>query len=213
MDDRDYWNKYYEQHRPGTEGESPFARETCERQLHPGDRILDLGCGNGRDSLYFVSRGMSVTGIDSAEVAIRELQHGAGDTPRGARFVCGDFVKLEGLDDASFDCCYSRFTVHAITAAQEADLLLNVRRVLRTGGRFCIEVRSVHDGIYGLGTAQETDAFVYEGHYRRFIRFRDFIDRLSDAGFDIVYAEESDRFAPYGDSRPVCMRVTAVKGA
>lgn len=207
MDDRDYWNSYYEQHRPGSDGESPFARETYETQLRAGGSILDLGCGNGRDSLYFAGRGLSVTGIDSADVAIRELQ-GKAD----ARFVCGDFVKLDGMEDASFDYCYSRFTVHAITLEQEKDLLRNVRRVLREGGRFFIEVRSVHDGIYGMGEAQETDAYVYEGHYRRFIRLRDFIDRLSDAGFDVVYAEESDAFAPYKDTRPVCLRVTAVKG-
>ncbi len=206
MDDRDYWNKYYENHRPGSEGESPFARETCEKHLHSGDRILDLGCGNGRDSLYFASQGLVVTGIDSAEVAIRELQGKAS-----ARFVCGDFVKLDSMSDASFDCCYSRFTVHAITEAQEKDLLKNVLRVLRKGGRFFIEVRSIHDEIYGLGEAKEKDAYIYEGHYRRFIRLREFIDRLSDAGFDVVYAEESDRFAPYKNSRPVCLRVTAVK--
>ena len=206
MNDRDYWNKYYEDHRPGSDGESPFARELYEKHLQAGGRLLDLGCGNGRDSIYFAGRGLSVTGIDSADVAIRELQ-GKAD----ARFVCGDFVKLDGMEDGSFDFCYSRFTVHAITLEQEKDLLRSVRRVLRQGGKFFIEVRSVHDAIYGLGEAKETDAYVYEGHYRRFIRLRDFIDRLSDAGFDVVYAEESDAFAPYKDTRPVCLRVTAVK--
>ncbi len=208
MDDRGYWNKYYENHRPGSEGESPFARETCERHLRSGESILDLGCGNGRDSLYFADHGLAVTGIDSAEVAIRELQGKSS-----AKFVCGDFVKLDGMADASFDSCYSRFTVHAITEDQEKDLLKNVLRVLREGGQFFIEVRSVHDGIYGLGEAKEKDAYIYEGHYRRFIRLREFIDRLSDAGFDVVYAEESDLFAPYKDSRPVCLRVTAVKAS
>ena len=207
MDDREYWNNYYETHKPGMDGESPFARETYKRYLHSGDRILDLGCGNGRDSLYFAKQGVAVIGIDSSEVAIRELQ-GRCST---ARFVCDDFVKLGGMTDASVDSCYSRFTVHAITLEQEAELLRNIFRVLRTGGFFFIEARSVHDGIFGLGEAQEADAYIYEGHYRRFIRLRDFIDRLSDAGFDVVYAEESDSFAPYKNARPVCLRVTAVK--
>ena len=208
MDDRKYWNKYYESHKPGSDGESPFAQAVNERYLNGSGSILDLGCGNGRDSLYFAAKGLSVTGIDSAEVAIQSLQGKAG-----CRFVCGDFVTLDGMEDSSFDYCYSRFTVHAISQDQEAELLGNVLRVLREGGRFFIEVRSVNDGIYGLGEAKEKDAYIYEGHYRRFIRLRDFVNRLCDAGFSIEYAEESDRFAPYKDSRPVCIRLTAVKGS
>ncbi len=208
MDDREYWNKYYESHMPGSDGESPFAQETYGRYLQHGGSILDLGCGNGRDSLFFAARGLSVTGIDSADVAIRGLQEKGG-----ASFVCGDFVTLDGMADGSFDYCYSRFTVHAISQEQEAGLLKNVLRVLRTGGKFFIEVRSVNDAIYGKGEQKEQDAYVYEGHYRRFIRLRDFIDRLCDAGFALEYAEESDRFAPYKDTRPVCIRITAVKTA
>lgn len=177
-----------------------------DRYLSGRGNILDLGCGNGRDSLYFAGKGLSVTGIDSAEVAIRDLSGCAG-----ARFVCGDFVTLDGIADASFDYCYSRFTVHAISLEQEQELLRNVLRVLRMGGRFFIEVRSVNDDIYGMGEAKEKDAYVYQGHYRRFIRLRDFIDRLCDVGFTLEYAEESDCFAPYKDSRPVCIRVTVVK--
>ena len=204
MDDREYWNKYYRGHQGGSEVESPFARDVYGRYLAGGGRLLDLGCGNGRDSLYFAGKGLSVLGIDSSEVAIESLEGKSS-----AEFVCGDFVRLYGVADGSADFCYSRFTVHAITLEQEMELLRNVKRVLRGGGRLFVEVRSVHDGIYGKGEAVEQDAFVYEGHYRRFIRLHDFINRLYDAGFELEYAEESDRFAPYKDSRPVCIRVVA----
>ena len=34
--------------------------------LHSGARILDLGCGTGRDSRYFLSRGFAVTACDGS---------------------------------------------------------------------------------------------------------------------------------------------------
>jgi 2-polyprenyl-3-methyl-5-hydroxy-6-metoxy-1,4-benzoquinol methylase len=46
---------------------SDFALEVA-RLIRPGDYVLDLGCGEGRDSVYFAERGGVVTGIDlSAE--------------------------------------------------------------------------------------------------------------------------------------------------
>ena len=36
--------------------------------LSPGDLILDFGCGSGRDTLYFLSKGMNVEAIDGSEV-------------------------------------------------------------------------------------------------------------------------------------------------
>ena len=40
-----------------------------EECLCPGDRILDLGCGSGRDSKYFLDRGYDVVSVDgSAEM-------------------------------------------------------------------------------------------------------------------------------------------------
>src|SRR4051812_2897834 len=38
--------------------------QVCERSLRPGDRILDVGCGTGREARGFARRGLRVTGID-----------------------------------------------------------------------------------------------------------------------------------------------------
>lgn len=37
-----------------------------EKYLKPNDNILDLGCGSGRDSLYFINKGFNVTSIDNS---------------------------------------------------------------------------------------------------------------------------------------------------
>ena len=33
----------------------------------PGDKILDLGCGSGRDTKYFLEIGLKVTAVDGSE--------------------------------------------------------------------------------------------------------------------------------------------------
>lgn len=44
-----------------------------------------------------------------------------------------------------------------------------MHRAIKPGGKFFIEVRGVHDPLYGRGQPQEKNAFFYNNHYRRFI--------------------------------------------
>ena len=65
---------------------SPFARYAATL-VEPGRTLVDLGCGNGRDALYFASLGLSVIAIDLSDTAIQTLRERGGDNPR---FLCGD---------------------------------------------------------------------------------------------------------------------------
>ncbi|HUP57322.1 MAG TPA: class I SAM-dependent methyltransferase, partial [Bdellovibrionota bacterium] len=40
-------------------------------------RVLDLGCGSGRDSMHFLSKGWNVIAVDSHPSALQELTHRA----------------------------------------------------------------------------------------------------------------------------------------
>ncbi|MEQ2789523.1 methyltransferase, partial [Flavonifractor plautii] len=106
---------------------------------------------------------------------------------------------------------YSRFTIHAINQKQERMLLGSMARALKPGGKFFIEVRSVHDPLYGKGEALERNAFFYDNHYRRFLVLDELTEALRQAGFRIEYAREQTGFAPYGNDDPPVIRVVAVK--
>lgn len=68
----DYYNKNAEEFYQGTV--SADMSETCNRFLKyiaPGGRILDAGCGSGRDSLYFIKRGYEVVSFDASEQMVK----------------------------------------------------------------------------------------------------------------------------------------------
>ena len=205
--DREYWNKYYE----GLAGEVTKPSDFCveiEKKLNPSSHIMELGCGNGRDSMYFLAKGHRLTAIDGSDEAIDMLVKKIGSNEK-ALFVCDDFVKCHALYQMQYDCVYSRFTLHAITDDQEDELLTNVKEALSSGGILCIEARTIHDELFGRGTKVGHNAYEYNDHFRRFIDVDEFRDKLKDMGFDVEYIEEAQGFSKTADSDPVLMRVIA----
>ena len=207
--DRDttYWNNYYKESRDTIAQPSPFAIQIA-KYLDRGKSILELGCGNGRDSLYFDKIGLCVTAIDASDKAISKLKK---TKCNNSFFICDDFVCATALYTGQYDYVYSRFSLHAINADQENEVIANVFNVLKDGGQFFIEVRSVLDDIYGLGDKVGEDSFFYNGHYRRFVRKNMLEEKLKEIGFKIEYSEEKRGFAPFGDSDPIILRIIAKK--
>ena len=208
--DRDtvYWNQYYNEKKAPTES-SPFA-QWVGSQVVKGRTLLDLGCGNGRDSLYFYkSIGMNVTAVDASNQAIEILKKQTMED--NIYFICDDFVCSTTIFAGQYDYCYSRFSLHAINESQETEVIQNVYKVLKEGGRIFIETRSVNDEIYGLGKCVGTDSYSYEGHFRRFLRKDNLLSKLIKAGFEIEYEAEERNFAPFEGSNPLIIRVVAKK--
>ena len=90
-------------------------------------------------------------------------------------------------------------------------LLHTMYEALKPGGKFFIEVRSIHDPLYGKGRPVDRNAFFYDNHYRRFIVLGELTCALKQCGFRVEYSEESTGFAPYGNDDPPVIRVVAVK--
>lgn len=206
VDNTAYWNQYYKNRVCSTEP-SPFAQYVATL-VDPGKQLVELGCGNGRDAVFFAQEGLNVTAFDLSQEAIAQLQ---GHNIPHARFICGDFVNAEVHQPESYDYAYSRFTIHSINSSQEQVLLRNVYRGLRPGGKLFIEVRGIHDPLYGKGKLVERNAYFYDNHYRRFLVLDELVRTLEEDGFQVEYAQESTGFAPYGNDDPAVIRVVAKK--
>src|SRR5215469_2761534 len=66
---------------------SGFAREIADR-LSAGSRVLDLGCGEGRDSVYFAARGFEVTGLDVSPEAVAKGRRLAEEREVQVQWLC-----------------------------------------------------------------------------------------------------------------------------
>lgn len=207
--DRDtgYWNRYYDLNK-APQKPSLFAQWVNE-QLVKEKTILDLGCGNGRDSLFFYKNHMNVTAIDASSEVIDKLRRENAED--NIYFICDDFVCSTAIFAGQYDYCYSRFSLHAINKEQESEVINNVYKVLKEGGRFFIETRSVNDELYGKGEKVAEDSYYYEGHFRRFIRKEVLIQKLVDLGFKINFCQEARGFAPYQGTDPQIIRIVAEK--
>ncbi len=203
--DVDYWNSYYAKKLTEVQSPSDFAR-TVISYLEPGKSLIDLGCGNGRDSIYFLNHHLNVTGIDVSEEAISQLNQLKLEN---GNFVCDDFVSSKALYQVQYDYIYSRWTMHAISEQQEDELLGNARDALKEGGLFLIEARSVRDSLYGKGTCVGKHAFIYNSHFRRFMEKEVFARKLENHGFRVISVEEGENFSKTETSNPMLVRIVA----
>ena len=192
-----YWNKYYS--KTHIRKPSNFAK-FCVKYFKPKTTILELGCGNGRDSIFFYNKKFKVVGIDSSLV-IDTLPFSIGLT-----FLRRDFTKLP---DCLVENVYSRFSLHSVSKRDETRVLKWVYRNL-LDGVFCIEVRSVNDEYYGKGKKVGKDAYI-DTHYRRFIRKERLEESLKKTGFKIIYSKEARDFAPFKKENPSIIRIIAKK--
>ena len=97
----------------------------------PGERILDLGCGDGQLTQRLVATGALVRGVDGSTQMVVAAR---------ARGLAVDESKAEELPygDGTFDAVFSNAALHWVRG-QDA-MLAQVHRVLRPGGRFVAEM-------------------------------------------------------------------------
>ena len=202
-----YWDSYYTKGLVSIQA-SGFARFALS-YMQPGGHVIDLGCGNGRDSLFFAQNEMKVTAVDISQTAIETVRQGCGDLP--VITLQDDFVKSKALFEGEYDYCYSRWTLHTIDDLQQAEFIKNVWSALKDDGLFFVEARTIRDDIYGMGQNVGAHAYIYDEHYRRFIDSQDFAKRLKEQNYEVLHFEEDRGFSKTEESDPVLLRVTAKK--
>jgi ubiquinone/menaquinone biosynthesis C-methylase UbiE len=103
-------------------------------EARSGERVLDLGCGAGRFVAALRDAGAEPVGVELAEAALERAQRTAPGTD--LRLVESDGSLP--LDHASVELVWCSEVLEHV--ADTAHLLLEVRRVLRPGGRLLVTV-------------------------------------------------------------------------
>jgi tellurite methyltransferase len=114
----------------GTEP-SGFAREVTVL-VGAGARVLDLGCGEGRDSVFFASLGFTVTGVDLSAAGLRKAERLACERGVEVRWLRADMAR--GGVDGPFDLVYSCGAIHYVPRRERARLFPRLKAWTRPGG-------------------------------------------------------------------------------
>jgi SAM-dependent methyltransferase len=107
--------------------------------LHPGDCILDLGCGPGLYAERLAQSGFKVTGMDFSQNSIDYAIAQAREKKLSIQYRCQNYLELG--DQALYSAVlliYGDFC--PLSPEQRAKLLANVRIALKPGGCFIMDV-------------------------------------------------------------------------
>lgn len=175
---------------PATVAARFFTENTATRT------ILDLGCGQGRDALFFAQRGLRVVAVDYSNVALDELRAKAETLglATAVETIRHDVRMPLPFADETLDASYAHMLYcMALTQSQLVSLSREVRRVLKPGGLSIYTVRNTHDPDFGVGIHHAEKLYEDEGFVVHFFD-RELVGRLAD-GFDVVNVEEFEEGA------------------
>jgi len=110
---------------------SDWAREVVPLVRH-GATVLDLGCGEGRDSVFFAELGAAVTGVDLAADGLDKARRLA--RRRGVRVRLIEGPMTGALPAGPFDLIFSCGAIHYVPRAQRGRLFRRLAAMTRPGG-------------------------------------------------------------------------------
>lgn len=185
----DYWEHFYKKYQPPSY-ESDFAKFT-DQSIKRNSTIVDIGCGNGRDSLFFEKNGHTVFSIDNVKTS---------------NFLGKNFIQQNALNlDIKADIYYCRFFIHTLDEPG-CDLFLHRISQIIGDSKLFIETRSTTKN-------KEKIKFISpigEEHYRMLYSIEYFNSKVLNY-FSTEMITKSDTFAVFQNERPEIIRAVLNK--
>lgn len=146
------YDRYYTEDAWACGDPYPEFVDFFERHVSAPARVLDLGCGQGRDALFIARLGHSVLGVDVSEVGVRQLLESARRERLGIDAVVGDAGRFKSR--RKFDIVLLDRVVHQLSDASDQErLLATAARLTRKNGYLLIaDTKSNRDRIRAFFT-------------------------------------------------------------
>jgi SAM-dependent methyltransferase len=147
-------------------------------------RLLELGAGHGRDTIFFASNGMEVEALDYSVIAVEILDKIAKEKRLAIKSLIFD-VKKNSLPfpDSYFDAVYSHMLFNMRFSQDELHFVFSeIRRVLKPKGWNFLSVRNHHDKSYGKGQEIEKGIYDINGFQIRFFTQKEIEDLAESEG-------------------------------
>ncbi len=146
----------------------------------PGERVLDVGCGDGVLTKQLMDRACDVIGVDTSQAMVEAAK------ALGVHAHVMDGCRLPFYEE--FDAVVSNAALHWMVKPDE--VLCSIRRALRPGGRFVAEfggrgnLTKVLAGLHNILRAYGCDPTAIQPWY--FPTVEEYRARLEQQGFQVI---------------------------
>jgi len=209
--EKNYWNSFYSKF--NVSHPSQFCVMTAV-ELKPENSIVEFGCGNARDSVYFASKGFTVFACDLSKDAIaKNKETAAAMEGVNLSFEVVDAInkdqvgaviaKAREAGQSDSITTYARFFLHSIDESQEDLFIGGLASAMKEGDELCFEYRCAED--------EALDKVHGKGHYRRYIDTEALLKKMAGMGFESVYSITGRGMAKYKSEDPYVSRIICKK--
>jgi ubiquinone/menaquinone biosynthesis C-methylase UbiE len=196
-----YWNNVYQKfHRSKpkrlsvwNESSNPFIERLMLFLKQQGvNKVIDAGCGDGRNIKSLLAAGFSVVGVDISKVALANCRKNFKNKKLKLLYEPLESKKFE---DSSFDAIICD---HVLVHIKDVNnVIANFYRILKKGGYALIEFTSPQDSTFGQGQRLSRNEFSQNGVYLRYDTIKDIYRFLNK--FDILcFTSEYYTDPPHG---------------
>lgn len=174
------------------EAPSPGLADVLERLVPPRASALDLGCGQGRDTHFLLSKGLHVTAIDQSAAGIAVLRRTTdSEAESRLRPIVGN-VTHTALWSGEYDLVIATTIVDHLTPTEGRHLLFHSMTCLKPHGVIYICVHTVADpGFTGEGPVSEFAAAI-KHYFRPNELLHWLIDKLEILKYEFVTETDYD---------------------
>lgn len=160
-----------------------FRNAFCDR-LAAGSRVVDLGCGPGRDAVAFQQRGLEVLGLDASTGMVRRTRE------RGVPAVVGDH-RRPPFADAMAGGVWSSASLLHVPRDDVDPTLRSWRRLLVRGGVLGLSTslgssEGWEDAPYAADEPQPAQLRRWFVHHER----QSLLDLIAATGFAVIRVDE-----------------------
>jgi len=199
------WNQIFSESEQVLDVPAPLVSEHAVRWSKKGFKdIGDIGCGSGRHVVSLASLGFYVFACDPSDTAVQLTRQAMTQT--GFLESC-DIDKIIGnslpIQSGACDSVICISSIHHGYLSDITEMLVDVKRVLKSGGELLIVVPSYSHPTYGSGNEIEPDTFITDlgvdaGIPHHFFSKETLEGLLLQIGFSIVEVSAVDAIAIAG---------------
>jgi tellurite methyltransferase len=168
------WEKQYAKEEKSLWGLNPIDTLVEYVSLvETSGKVLDLGMGEGRNALYFASKGSEAEGIDISETAVNRALDYAQENGLKLRAKVSDLISFE-IEENAYSLIILANVLNFFKDEEIKQMIDNAKKGLMKGGLLYINAFDIHDPSYKKNVSRAeriSDSTFYRAKSDSYIHF------------------------------------------